>query len=232
MNSFDNTNPIAAISDTSDPLLPKRALFRFSVPCLFRKELWRGKRLELDDGFRLVCLAELEGLDTPAEVRAAWNETGLVLSVRVQGKKQPPWCRTTRPEDSDGVHVWIDTRDVHNVHRASRFCHRFMFMPTGGGQRMDQPVFQWLPINRARQQPQAIKPGGLQVRGEKRSDGYLLEAYISSDALTGFDPDEHPRLGFTYALVDRELGEQTFGVGSPMPYQEDPSLWASLELAK
>ena len=33
-------------------------------------------------------------------------------------------------------------------------------------------------------------------------------------------------------LLDRELGEQTFGVGSPMPYQEDPSLWATLELVR
>ena len=50
--------------------------------------------------------------------------------------------------------------------------------------------------------------------------------------LTGFDPEEHPRLGFTYAVIDRELGEQTFGVGRPMPYQEDPGLWATLELVR
>ena len=65
-----------------------------------------------------------------------------------------------------------------------------------------------------------------------RDDGYMLEALIPAEALTGFDPAEHPRLGFTYAVLDRELGEQTFGVGSPMPYQEDPSLWATLELTK
>ena len=28
------------------------------------------------------------------------------------------------------------------------------------------------------------------------------------------------------------LGEHTFTVGSPMPYQEDPSLWATLEMIK
>ena len=55
---------------------------------------------------------------------------------------------------------------------------------------------------------------------------------MTAEALTGFDPQEHPRLGFTYAVVDRELGEQTLGVGSPMPYQEDPSLWATLELVR
>jgi len=168
----------------------------------------------------------------PADVRAAWSEAGLAFTVLVQGKKQSPWCRTGRPEDSDGFQVWIDTRDVHNVHRASRFCHRFSFMPSGGGNRLDQPVAQWLPINRARGQPQAIEPGGLKVHSRERTDGYVLDAFIAADALTGFDPAEHPRLGFTYAVLDRELGEQTFSVGSPMPYQEDPSLWATLELVR
>ena len=216
----------------SESLLPKRFLFRLSAPCLYRKELWTDNGARLDAKYRLVSFAELEREAPWADVRAAWNESGLALAVRVRGKKQPPWCRTTRPEDSDGLHVWIDTRDVHNVHRASRFCHRFLCMPTGGGRRFDQPVIQWLPINRARAHPQAIPTDGLQVRSEKRIDGYLLEAYVPGDALTGFDPAEHPRLGFTYAVLDRELGEQTFAVGSPMPYQEDPSLWATLELVR
>ena len=216
----------------SDSLVPKRFLFRFSTPCLYRENLWTAKGAGLDAKHRLVSFAELEGLPIPADVRAAWSESGLAISVEVRGKKQAPWCRATRPEDSDGLHVWIDTRDVHNVHRATRFCHRFLFMPTGGGRGADQPVAQWLPIHRARAQPQAIKPGSLKVQRKRHTDGYLLEAFLSADALTGFDPVEHPRLGFTYAVVDRELGSQTFSVGSPMPYEEDPSLWATLELVR
>jgi len=215
-----------------DSLVPKRFLFRFSTPCLYRERLWTAKGARLDAKHRLVSFAELEGLPIPADVRAAWSESGLAISVEVRGKKQAPWCRATRPEDSDGLHVWIDTRDVHNVHRATRFCHRFLFMPLGGGRRADQPIAQWLPIHRARAQPQAIPPGSVKVQRKRHRDGYLLEAFLSADALTGFDPVEHPRLGFTYAVVDRELGSQTFGVGSPMPYEEDPSLWATLELVR
>jgi hypothetical protein len=121
--------------------------------------------------------------------------------------------------------------DVHNAHRAGRFCHRFVFLPAGAGPKFDRPVAEWLPIHRAREHPRAIKPGQLQVRSEKRIDGYLLEGFIPAEALTGFDPQEHPRLGFNYAVTDRELGEQTLTAGTPMPYQEDPSLWATLELA-
>jgi len=212
-------------------LLPARFLFRLAAPCRYKSPLWTPDGAALDEKFRLIDFAELEGQPS-ADFRAAWNEVGLAVAVRVEGKRQPPWCRASRSEDSDGVQVWIDTRDVHNVHRAGRFCHRFLFLPGGGGQRLDEPVAQWLPIHRAREQPRAIHPDQLQVRSEKRISGYLLEAFLPAEALTGFDPQEHPRLGFTYAVVDRELGERTFGVGSPLPYQEDPSLWATLELVR
>jgi len=215
-----------------DSLLPQRFLFRFAVPCRYRDRLWTAEGAGLDEGYRLVSFAELEQQATLADVRAAWNEAGLAFTVRVEGKRQAPWCRATRPEDSDGFQVWIDTRDVHNVHRAGRFCHRFIFLPGGAGRRLDEPVAEWLAIHRAREHPRPVEPGQLQVRSEKRIHGYVLHAYIAAEALTGFDPGEHPRLGFNYAVVDRELGQQTLGVGSPMPYQEDPSLWATLKLIR
>ena len=163
-------------------------------------------------------------------VYAAWSEAGLVFTVLVKGKKQPVWCRASRPEDSDGLQVWIDTRDVHNVHRASRFCHRFIFLPSGGGRKLDEAFGQSLPINRAREPARPVAAGLLQARSQTRPNGYRLECFVPASAMMGFEPGEHPRLGFTYAVTDRELGEQTFSVGRPMPYDEDPSLWASLEL--
>jgi hypothetical protein len=216
----------------SEPLLPKRFLFRFSMPCRFRDPLWTPKGELLDDSFRLTSFAELEQRGGNADVRAAWSEAGIAFTVVVGGKRQPPWCRDSRVEDSDGVQFWIDTRDVHDVHRASRFCHRFFFLPTGGGQRLDQPVGVWMPIHRAKDDPRQIKPGMLKARSEVLRGGYRLDVLLPAEALTGYDPHEHPRLGFTYAVIDRELGEQTLGPGTPMPYQEDPSLWSTLELVR
>jgi hypothetical protein len=216
----------------TNPLLPTRFLFRFSAPCLYRERLWTDKGAQLDENNRLAGLAELDGQSAWADVLAAWNETGLAFSVRVRGKRQPVWCRASRPEDSDNVQFWIDTRDVHNVHRASRFCHRFVFLPSGGGRRLDQPVVESLPINRAKEQPNPADDGLLKNYCKVDQNGYTLDVFIPVEALTGFDPTEYPRLGFTYAVVDRELGEQTFGVGGSMPYQEDPSLWATLELRR
>ena len=48
--------------------------------------------------------------------------------------------------------------------------------------------------------------------------------------MTGFDPEDHPRLGFSYAVTDREMGWQTFSVGPELPFISDPSLWGTLEL--
>jgi len=216
----------------SESLLPKRFLFRFALPCLYRDPLWTSKGAGLDAKYRLVSLAELEHGPVFADVRAAWSEAGVALAVTVEGKQQAPWCRESRPEDSDGVQFWIDTRDVHNVHRASRFCHRLLFLPTGGGHRLDQPVALWMPIHRAKEPPRAVRPELLRAVSHRRRDGYQLDVLVPAETLTGFDPQEHPRLGFTYAVIDRELGEQTLGVGSPMPYQEDPSLWATLQLTR
>ncbi len=241
----------------TSPLLPSRFLFRFSAPCHRREPLWTPDGAALGEEYRLLGLAELEQRAPWADVRAAWSEAGLLFAVQTTGKQQPPWCRDSRPEDSDCLQVWIDTRDVHNVHRAGRFCHRFIFLPSGveakkgtgpicaqhpSGRsgKLDLSPFspasaaysEMMPINRSREQPNPLRPNLLQATCQRHQNDYLLQALIPAEALTGFDPAEHPRLGFTYAVIDRELGEQTFSIGSPMPYREDPSLWATLELVR
>ena len=215
-----------------EPLIAPSFLFRYSLPCLECDPLWGPNGAALDERYTVANLAELDGGRQFAEVRAAWGKEGLSFSVRVEGKKQPPWCRSNRIEDSDGFRVWIDTRDTHNIHRAGRFCHQFVFLPSGGGARLDAPVAEPLLINRARENPQPARSSALKVRSEKRIYGYLLECHISATALTGFDPAEHPRLGFMYAVYDRELGDQTLHLGSEFPYTEDPSLWSTLELVR
>ena len=150
------------------PLIPARSLFRFSVSCRKREPIWTSKGTGLDESYCLPRLGELEGGKILADVRAAWSAQGLAFAVRVEGKKQAPWCRESRPDDSDGLRVWIDTRDTHNVHRATRFCHQFIFMPTGGGRNLEEPVAEQLLIHRARENARPIRPGVLQARREKR----------------------------------------------------------------
>jgi hypothetical protein len=180
----------------------------------------------------LPVLSELDGQKPIADIRAAWSEAGLGFSVRVEGKKHPNWCRETKLEDSDSLQVWIDTRDTHNIHRASRFCHRFVFLPGGAGRNYDEPVADQLLVDRARENANPVRPGHLKINLEKRVGGYVMSVFIPAVALTGFNPADHPKLGFTYFIFDRELGQQFFSLGSEFPFASDPSLWGTLELTK
>ena len=212
------------------PLIPARFFFRFAAPCLHTEKFWGRGGLQLGPEYRLADFAELEGRRTFADVRVGWSAAGLTINVRVEGKRQRPWCRESRLDDSDGLQLWIDTRDTHSIHRAGRFCHRFVFLPFGGGRDLSLPFADQLLVDRARENAKPVRPEVLSARSEKRVNGYLLEAFVPAAALTGYDPAEYPRLGFTYAVLDRELGEQTFSVGSELPYPADPSLWGTLEL--
>lgn len=215
-----------------ETLLAPTFLFRYSVPCLYREDLWSAKGVQLEEKYTLPWFGQLEGKTRHGDLRVAWNEQGLAFTLRVSGKKTPPWCRDSRIEDSDGLQVWIDTRNTQNIHRAGRFCHRFAILPTGAGRNLGDPVISLLAINRAKESPREIDATALKIRGEKRVDGYLLEAFIGADALTGYNPVEQASLGFTYLLTDRELGPQTFSIGPEFPFDEDPSLWGTLELTR
>jgi hypothetical protein len=188
--------------------------------------------LTLDESFRLPCFAELHGLKPFADVRLGWSEHGLALNATVYGKQQPPWCRDSRIDDSDGIQLWIDTRNTQNIHRAGRFCHRFALLPVGAGQRPSEAVAVLLAINRAKESPREIEPSQLKVRSQILGNGYRLEAFLAAGALTGYSPADQPALGFSYAVIDRELGWQTFSVGPELPFTEDPSLWGTLNLIR
>lgn len=217
----------------SENLISPPLLFHFAAPCGYVGHNWSAAGISLDERYRLPCFAELSGGPSPfADLRLGWNETGLAVNLLVNGKEQPPWCRDSRIEDSDGLQLWIDTRNTQNIHRAGRFCHRFAFLPVGAGRNLNEPTAALLAINRAKESPREIEPGALRVRSERLQDGYRLEAWIPVTALTGFNPVEQPAIGFTYAVVDRELGWQTFSVGRELPFVEDPSLWGTLDLVR
>jgi hypothetical protein len=216
-------------------LLPPRSLFQFAIPVVKRAAKWPLAGLELDEGCRLPDLGSLDR-NTPAserrfaDVRMAWAPEGLTITARVAGKSQPLWCRDSRLDESDGLQVWIDTRATHSVHRATKHCHRYAFCPAGGGRGDAEPVADQLLINRARENARPVRPRELLVASQVEADGYRLAALVSAAALGGYDPNEYRQVGFNYAVIDRELGLQTFSSGPTLPYDEDPSCWATLDL--
>jgi hypothetical protein len=216
----------------SEQLITPTMLFRFAAPCHRAESLWSAGGVKLAEKHRLPCFSELAGKEPFADVRLAWGEGGLALNLAVKGKEQAPWCRDSKIEDSDGIQIWIDTRNTQNIHRAGRFCHRFAFLPVGSGRQLNEPTAALLAINRAKESPREIDQRQLRIKAERKADGYLLEVHIPADLLTGFSPADQPAIGFTYAVIDRELGWQTFSVGQELPFAEDPSLWGTLDLVR
>lgn len=217
------------------PLLPAPFLFRLTYTCPHVKNMPReddDRLLDLPSHCRSDNLPELSDRKNFADVRLAWNELGLGFQVEVKGKDQPITGDASRPRSSDGAFLWIDTRDTRTIHRASRYCHQFCFLPTGGGPERDLPVVNQLTIHRAMADAPLAQPEQIPFLSKSTKSGYVLEAFLPAAALSGFDPENNPRLGFFWWVHDLELGSQTLGLGNEFPFWEDPSLWSVLELVR
>ena len=235
------------------PIVPNRFLVRVCHPCPFVKDAPRDTDedehlVELPEAARLNNFAALDEKQNFADVRLAWNDFGLAVQAEVRGKEQEPVGDGDKPSGSDGLRLWIDTRDARAGHRGSRFCHQFAFFPTGGGVDKEEPFLTQSKINRALQDAPMANLADVPFRAHRLRDsrpvagkaplhgrstgGYRLEAFLPASALNGFDPQEHPRLGVYYAVRDQEIGDQFLSVGWEFPFSDDPSLWAVLELVK
>jgi hypothetical protein len=232
------------------PLLPQAFWFRLAMPCRRIDDLPRtGKSerlLDLPASCRLPATASLDGLTAWADVRAAWNPRGLAVSVEAAARPGPgPRAAAAeyRPEGSDGLQLWIDTRDTRTVSRATRFCHKFsarLHGLTGSGRGALRVEVQQKPIARAIADAPMGRVALIQTRAERlqgqgqaqAGGGWRLELYLPAEVLHGFDPDTNRRLGFAYQVTDPdpEREDQFLGVGREFPVGENPSLWSTLEL--
>ncbi|MFO0879293.1 MAG: hypothetical protein U0840_18260 [Gemmataceae bacterium] len=213
-------------------LVPHRFLFRVSHPCRYVPDIPDNDEtlFHLPATCRLDNQADMDGRRNFADIRLAWNEGGLAIEVEVRGKEQLPTGDATRPQSSDGITLWVDTRDSRTSHRASRFCHQFHALPVGGGPERDEAMIVQAKIHRATQDAPLTPAEGLLFRCQRKAAGYRLALFLPAEALAGFDPEQNPRMGFFYLVRDAELGEQSLGAATDLPVAEDPTLWSVLEL--
>jgi hypothetical protein len=207
-------------------------LFRWSFPVVKIPSLPNraGRLLDLPDNCSFPSLSELDSRRDFANVRLAWNSEGLGVSVEVRGRTKKPDCAADVRAQSDGLTIWIDTRNTQGVHRATRFCHQFCLLPAGGGKKGQDPTFIQIPLARAREQVDSTDLTLIQLQSEVDKTGYWMDAWLPAEIFVGFDPAASPRLGFHYHIHDNELGDQSLAVGSEFPVASDPSLWQTLEL--
>ncbi|QVL30031.1 hypothetical protein KIH39_14275 [Telmatocola sphagniphila] len=216
-------------------LIPYRFLFRsmYACPYVAKMPLEDEDRLiDLPLKAKLDSLAEIDGEKKFADVRLGWNEMGLGLTVEVKGKSNYPIGEADRPRQSDGITLWIDTRGDRTGHRATRTCHQFHFLASGGSSTKDEAYFLQTKIHRALADAPLASAAEVPFRCRRIKTGYRMEAFLSSKVLTGFDPEQFPMLGVFYSIRDFELGDDNLSLDSNFPFSEDPSLWASLELVK
>ena len=216
-------------------LIPHRFLFCVAFPCGYVKQMPltdRGRLLDLSESHRIDNFAAMDGQKNFADVRLAWNELGVGLQVAVRGKQRLPIGNVERPRGSDGVTLWLDMRDARSNHRASRYCQQFHFLAAGAGTEYNEPAVVPAKIHRALEDAALPSPSSVPLRVQPLANGYLLEAFLPATVLSGYDPEEHPRLGFFYSVRDDELGEQLLSLTPEFPFWEDPSLWSVLELHK
>lgn len=215
-------------------LIPQAFWFRVAMRCPRIDSVPRpGKKaplLDLPESCRLPELARLEGLEPWAEIRVAWNTRGLAIQSEVTGKAGPIFRDEVLPDASDALHLWIDTRDTRDIHRATKFCHRYSAVLVPQGPRKLGVDIQLRKINRAAADPPWVKTDGILASAERAPAGWRMELFIPAEALHGFDPETNRRLGFYYAVSDPSRGDLFLAVGRDFPVAEDPSLWATLEL--
>jgi hypothetical protein len=220
---------------SSTPLIPQAFWFRMALACSrvdgIPREGAKGRLLDLPATAILPDFAQLEGRESWAEIRTAWNPKGFGIAVEVTGKTGPIGPDPDDPAFSDGIQLCIDTRDTRDIHRASKFCHRFsvQLSPSRAGSQLKTTVAQ-RSIHRAQQDAPRAAAESILSSAEKTRSGWRLEMFFKAEALHGFDPDTNRRLGFMVQVTDPQRGDQFLGVGREFPILDDPSLWATLEL--
>lgn len=212
--------------------LPRRAFFRFEFPIYYVAQTpaidgvmrkWTAKYL-------LPPLVELEGEPAFADVYAAWNEDCFLVAFDVPERRGTLHCDPAGWWKHDGICVCVDTRDARDVKRATRFCHFFYLLPTGGGSNRGQPVVGWHRMSRAKEPPPNVEVSRIKVGVQVERRGYSLEAAIPTACLNGWDPAEHPRIGFFYKVKDSHHGDQHLTVDDELGWNVDPSTWATAVL--
>jgi hypothetical protein len=218
------------LSDAEEtPTLDPTMLVRLRIKACRLDRAFNERPEALPDESIVPCLSsELAGNPKFAQVRVAVGSNALFFQADIQGKRQLPWCRDSRLEDSDGLHIWIDTRHSREVQRATKYCHRYGFLPMGRGPKADLPYAGWAPINRARETSPQPPDDLLAIRARVADGRYRLIAAVHFDALHGIDVSDFPVIGCYFCILDRELGWQSLSMQPDMSSTENPSLWSEL----
>jgi len=212
-------------------LVPNRLLFRFEFPLRYRSSpKIDGDVSKWTDLYLLPDLVRLDNQEPFGRLWMAWNESGLFIACRVEGRHGAFRCDPRQFWKGDNLRLCTDMRDTRDIKRASRYCQQFYFLPAGGVPDGRAPIAGAAKVPRAAEHAPAVPNSLIRVAGHRSGPVYTLEGHIPGEALSGFDPDEHRRIGVYVMLEDLELGQQYLTVGDDLNWHIDPSTWATAVL--
>jgi hypothetical protein len=212
--------------------IARRAFFALEVPIHHREKAPRidGTLRDWSAKYLLPPTCEIDGVAPHTDVYAAWNEAGFYIAFDCPERVGPPAVDPRQWWKGDGFRVCIDTRDARENKRGTRFCHLFYALPVGGGKNGRQPVVGIHDLSRAKETPTGIDIGQIQVAAHVERRHVGLEMIIPAAAMHGWDPLEHPRIGFYYKVKSLGQEPQQLTVPDELGWNTDPSTWATAVL--
>ena len=191
-----------------------------------------GNLRDWSDEFLLPDFGAMDDQEPFGRIWLGWDETGLSVACRVEGRSKPFKCDPKQFWKGDNLRLCTDMRDTRDIKRASRYCQQFYLLPSGGGNNGKSPMGGAARIHRATEHAPLPRPGAIEIAGTSKRGVYTMEAHIPADTLAGFDPDEHRRIGIYTVLEDVQLGQQYLTVADDLNWHIDPSTWATGVLVK
>lgn len=159
-----------------------------------------------------------------ANIALGWSHEGLECCVKVD----EPFIKASFPNLSSGdsVELFIDTRDIKTSGYNTRFCHHFYFLPESVDGRTAGEITRF----RTDDKHDLCEGNELRVKSSIKKNSYVLNIFIPSSCLVGYDPDQYGRLGFTYRINHGGESMHLSVITSEYQLEQLPSLWSSLRL--
>jgi hypothetical protein len=157
----------------------------------------------------------------------AWNEEGILF----QGEIFSDILEASSPEfrRGDCLELFFDTRNIKSQGYITKFCHQFVIFP----EEVDGFFIREVTRFRNEDMHHLADPSSFDIKVEIKKRGYLIDLFIPSTCLYGFDPTRLDKLGFTYRVNKKGLPPNHFSLSSTeVPIERNPFFWATALLKK
>lgn len=160
-----------------------------------------------------------------AKVFFGFNEKGLRFQFQVFTEVKEVVYPDFRKGDS--IEIFIDTRNVKSSGYITKFCHHFVLFPS----KVDGFFIKEVSRFRNDDSHFLAESKDFQVEVDHQKKFYLIDIFIPSFSLHGYDISKFDKLGFTYRINITGKDPINFSL-SPKEFviERNPYFWSTLTL--